>query len=207
MQSSQLISQQKEEDKDDGPKRRLMHTQTYKMIADRFHGDIKVAQGVPYSIAALEDIIAIGSSDGSVRLFDTSEQEIKVLSDKSVAGHAVTCLDMKRIGEKKEIFVVAGHAKGQVSIYIIRGLFQQAEFLARQSSTAASKLLQDNLFGNVTAKHRKTVDDIHQQTVVSVKFVGDFSNSKDFHVLTSDLQGIVYFLTFSDGALVFSVFK
>lgn len=207
MQSSQLISQQKEEDKDDGPKRRLMHTQTYKMIADRFHGDIKVAQGVPYSIAALEDIIAIGSSDGSVRLFDTSEQEIKVLSDKSVAGHAVTCLDMKRIGEKKEIFVVAGHAKGQVSIYIIRGLFQQAEFLARQSSTAASKLLQDNLFGNVTAKHRKTIDDIHQQTVVSVKFVGDFSNSKDFHVLTSDLQGIVYFLTFSDGALVFSVFK
>lgn len=124
MQSSQLLSQKKEEDGDDAPKRRLMHMQTYKMIAERFHGDIKVAQGVPYSIAALEDIIAIGSSDGSVRLFDTSEQEIKVLSDRSVAGHAVTCLDMKRVGEKKEIFVVAGHAKGQISVYIIRGLFQ-----------------------------------------------------------------------------------
>jgi WD40 repeat protein len=100
-----------------------MHTQTFKAIADRFHGDIRVAQGVPYSIVAMEDIIAIGSSDGSVRLFDTSEQEIKVLSDKSVAGNAVTCLDMKRVGEKQEIFVVAGHAKGQVSVYIIRGLF------------------------------------------------------------------------------------
>jgi len=77
----------------------------------------------------------------------------------------------------------------------------------RQNSNAPSKLLQDNLFGNVTAKHRKTIDDIHQQTVVSVKFVGDLSNSKDFHVLTSDLQGVVYFLTFSDGVLVFSVFK
>jgi hypothetical protein len=47
-----------------------MHMQLYDKIADRFHGDVKVAQGVPYSIAALEDYIAIGSSDGSVRLFD-----------------------------------------------------------------------------------------------------------------------------------------
>jgi WD40 repeat protein len=91
---------------------------------------------VPYSIAALEDILAIGSSDGSVRLFDNSEQEIKVLSDKSVKGQAVTCLDMRRFGDKKEIFVVAGHAKGQISIYIIKGLFQQAEFLARQNSNS-----------------------------------------------------------------------
>ena len=82
-----------------------------------------MAQGVPYSITALEDILAIGSSDGSVRVFDNSEQEIKVLSDKSVAGNAVTCIDMKRIGDKKDIYVVAGHAKGHVSVYIIKGLF------------------------------------------------------------------------------------
>lgn len=50
-----------------------MHNAVFKKIAERFHGDIKVAQGVPYSIAALEDILAIGSSDGSVRLFDNSE--------------------------------------------------------------------------------------------------------------------------------------
>jgi len=44
------------------------------------------------------------------------------LNEKSTKGNAVTCLDIKRIGEKKDIFVVAGHAKGQVSIYIIKGL-------------------------------------------------------------------------------------
>lgn len=116
---------------------------------------------MPYSIAALEDIIAIGSSDGSVRVFDNTEQEIKVLSDKSVNGNAVTCLDLRRIGDKKDIYVVAGHAKGHVSVYIIKGLFQQAEFLARQNSKVSVKALQDNLFGNVSAKHYKTLDDIH----------------------------------------------
>jgi hypothetical protein len=48
-------------------------------IANRFHGDIQVAQGVPFCIAALEDYVAIGSSDGSVRLFDSQETEIRVL--------------------------------------------------------------------------------------------------------------------------------
>lgn len=74
-QSSQLISHNNDEvmEGNDAPKRRLMHGADFKKIANRFHGDIKVAQGVPYSIAALEDILAIGSSDGSVRLFDNSE--------------------------------------------------------------------------------------------------------------------------------------
>jgi len=53
--------------------RRLTHAKLFSKIAERFHGDINVAQGVPYSIAAIEDFIAIGSSDGSVRLFDHSE--------------------------------------------------------------------------------------------------------------------------------------
>ena len=84
----------------------------FRGIADRFHGDVQVAQGVPYSIAALEDFIAIGSSDGSVRVFDLEEQEISVLSDKKVKGSAVTCLDIKRIGELKDIYVISGHLKG-----------------------------------------------------------------------------------------------
>lgn len=108
---SSLLSTQANED-EEGPKRRLMHSKQFKKISDRFYGDIKVAQGVPYSIAALEDIIAIGSSDGSVRVFDNSEQEIKVLTDKRITNMAVTCLDIKRIGEKKEIFVCSGHSKG-----------------------------------------------------------------------------------------------
>jgi hypothetical protein len=52
---------------------------------------------VLYSVAAIEDFIAIGSSDGSVRLFDQSEQEIKALVDKTVKGNPVTCLDIKRL--------------------------------------------------------------------------------------------------------------
>lgn len=80
-QSSQLISTQADEMEGvDAPRRKLMHMEQFKNIAARFHGDVKVAQGVPYSIAALEDIIVIGSSDGSVRVFDNTEQEIKVLA-------------------------------------------------------------------------------------------------------------------------------
>ncbi len=89
-----------------------MHPESFKKIADRFHGDAQIAKGVPYSIAALEDFIAIGSSDGSVRLFDHLEQEITVLTDKSVRGSHVTCLDFKRIGDEKVIYLVSGHMKG-----------------------------------------------------------------------------------------------
>jgi len=67
---------------------------------------------VPYSIAALEDFIAIGSSDGSVKLFDHSEQEITILQDKKIKASAVTCLDIKRIGRDKHIHIAAGHMKG-----------------------------------------------------------------------------------------------
>ena len=52
--------------------RKLMHMKVFKKISDRFFGDEEVAQGVPYAVAAIEDFIAIGSSDGSVHLFDNS---------------------------------------------------------------------------------------------------------------------------------------
>ena len=80
---------------------------------------------MPYSIAALEDLIAIGSSDGSVRLFDHQEQEISVLTDKKVKGSAVTCIDFRRLGDEKVIYIVSGHMKGQVAIYKIQGLLEQ----------------------------------------------------------------------------------
>lgn len=104
--------------------RRLTLDKTFKNIADRFHGDVQIAQGVPYSIAALEDFIAIGSSDGSVRLFDHSEQEIKNLNDKSVRANATTCIDIKRIGPQKNIYIVSGHMKGHLALYEIRGLLE-----------------------------------------------------------------------------------
>ena len=91
-----------------------------------------MAQGVPYAVAAVEDFIAIGSSDGSVHLFDHSEQEITVLQDKKkMKGVGVTCLDIKRIGPLKHIYVIAGHMKGQMALYKLEGLFEQAVFIAR----------------------------------------------------------------------------
>jgi len=77
---------------------------------------------VPYSLAAIEDFIAIGSSDGSVRLFDHGEQEIKTLIDKTVKNNAVTCLDIKRIDKNQNIFVVSGHQKGAIAIYEVKGV-------------------------------------------------------------------------------------
>ena len=62
-----------------------MHFKLFDQIAFSFHGDVKMSHGVPYCIAALEDLIAIGSSDGSVRLFDSSnEYEIKAIGVKEM---------------------------------------------------------------------------------------------------------------------------
>ena len=44
--------------------------QTFDKIAEVYTGAKQVGQGTPYSIAALEDFIAIGDSAGAVRLFD-----------------------------------------------------------------------------------------------------------------------------------------
>ena len=38
-----------------------MHFKEYNQIAFKFHGDAKVAQGVPYCIAALENILHNGT--------------------------------------------------------------------------------------------------------------------------------------------------
>ena len=71
-----------------------MHFKQLTQVAERYHGDPKVQQGFPYSITAFEQFIAIGSSDGSVRIFDHTEREIKVLLDKNVKGVAVMALDI-----------------------------------------------------------------------------------------------------------------
>ena len=53
--------------------RKLMQMSLFKNISARFFGEHEVAKGVPYALAAVEDFIAVGSSDGSVHLFDQSE--------------------------------------------------------------------------------------------------------------------------------------
>ena len=156
---------------------------------------------MPYSIASLEDFIAIGSSDGSVRLFDNSEQEICILSDKKVKGVPVTCLDMKRIGEDKNIFVVSGHMKGQLAIYKIEGLLEQQEFLARQNTDNPFLKAQDNLLGNIHVKHCKTLDDLHPLTISCIKFVGDLT--AQIQVISGDVKGLIHLTEFRDGTFRF----
>jgi hypothetical protein len=40
-----------------------------------------------FSITSLEEYIGVGNLDGSVSLYDSMEQEIKVLTDKSIKGN------------------------------------------------------------------------------------------------------------------------
>ena len=54
--------------------RRLMHFKLFDKIAFSFHGQNNLQQGVPYCAVALEDFIAIGSSDGSLRLYDSRDE-------------------------------------------------------------------------------------------------------------------------------------
>lgn len=90
-----------------------MHFKEYIQIANRFHGDVRVAQGVPYCIAAIENYIAIGSSDGSIRLFDCKDEvEIKSLTIKEMKLNAVCSLDIKRTRGENLMHAVAGHSKG-----------------------------------------------------------------------------------------------
>ena len=60
-------------------------------------------------IGSLEEYVAVGTSTGEVKLYDSSETELKVLTDKSVRGNPVTCLDIKRVDKNQNVFVVCGH--------------------------------------------------------------------------------------------------
>ncbi len=86
-----------------------MHFKNMPTITETFHSQTK--NGFPYAVAALEQFIAIGSSDGGVRLFDQMEREIKVLMEKSVKGIPVISVDMIRMREAS-IYIVVGHQKG-----------------------------------------------------------------------------------------------
>jgi hypothetical protein len=56
--------------------------------------------------------------------------------------------------------------------------------------------------GIITSKHLKTISDIHEFPVISVKFFGDVAyNQKRISVVSGDLDGIVYLSYFQEGIL------
>ena len=102
--------------------RRLMHFKNLPQVTESYHAS-QSKNGFPYAISALEQFIGIGSSDGGVRIYDQHERELKLLQDKSVKGIPVMSLDIIRMREAS-IYVVAGHQKGQVALYEVKGLYK-----------------------------------------------------------------------------------
>ena len=90
--------------------RRLTHQKIFTKIAEKCVVPGRKEQST--CIASLEEYIAVGTNDGTVRVFDSTEFEIKTLSDRTVKGHPVTCMDMKRVDKNQNVFVVCGHSRG-----------------------------------------------------------------------------------------------
>ena len=51
-------------------------------------------EGVPYCCCAIEEIIAVGFSDGSISIYDQLEAPLKHLTDKQLKGNPVVSIDI-----------------------------------------------------------------------------------------------------------------
>ena len=92
--------------------------------------------------------------------------------------------------------VVAGHSKGQVVLYEIKGLARY------QQSTGVG------ILNNIQSKHIKTISDIHASHVVQVKFYGEFAREKRIiQVISCDLTGCVYLSKFTENVIGYSCAK
>ena len=192
-----MVEQQESLESDEfslSQQRRLMVFKEFNNIATRFQA-VQTAVSVPYCIGCLENYVAIGSSDGAVRLFNMKdEQEIKAITVKEVKQNPVISIDIKRVKGPNLIHIVAGHAKGQVVLYEIRGL---PKYNTNQG-----------LIGNVSVRHIRTITGIHEGQVVQAKFYGVFrKDTRVVQIVTSDIQGTVYLLKLTDDVLGYSCNK
>jgi len=119
-----------------------------------------------------------------------------VLQDKKIKASPITCLDIQRLGVGKHIYVAAGHLKGQVVLYKVEGLLEQSAFIARQKTGNFLIRAQDNIFGNLSVKHCKTISDKHETTISCLKFVGDFT--EQVQIISGDIKGHVYMSDFKE---------
>lgn len=116
-QSSQLIVV---EEQIPQAQRRLMFQKVMHDVSDACYTNTMLS--MPQCLASYEEYLCVGESSGSVRLFDTQQNQIHHLTDRAVKSNGVTCLDMKRIDKNLNMFVICGHAKGQLTLYEVRGL-------------------------------------------------------------------------------------
>ena len=73
MQTSYLVQQQSSSDESEGhggpTAKRLMHFKQMTEISEGFHSG-QAKNGFPYAIAAVDNYVGIGSSDGGIRIYD-----------------------------------------------------------------------------------------------------------------------------------------
>lgn len=144
---------------------------------------------LPMCVATCEDFICVGFSEGSLRLFNYYQIELKHMTDKSTKNNAITCLDIQRLEKNQNLYVVCGHAKGHISLFeIVKGLQSRQDDMPQQEA-------------KIEHKHRKTVDDVHKAGVIQVRFVGDLR--KERVVASCDVDGKVCITTFIDSYVAY----
>jgi hypothetical protein len=139
---------------------------------------------LPMCIGSCEDFVCVGFSEGSLRLFNFQQTELKQMTDKSVKNNAITCLDIQRLEKTQNLYIVCGHAKGHIS------LFEIVKFSQVESGDL-----------KIESKHRKTVDDVHKAGVIQVRFIGDLR--KERVVASCDVDGKVCITTFIDSYVAY----
>jgi len=100
-------------------------------------------------------------------------------------------IDMKR-SRNQNVFIVTGHSKGQLCLYEVKGLRSYQEVNA----------------GQVSAKLHKIIADIHAQSVVAVKFMGELGPGvQSLTTVSCDLDGVVYVCVFKEGLMGYQCSK
>lgn len=74
----------------------------------------------------------------------------------------MTCLDMKRVKGSQTLFLVAGHAKGQLCLFEIKGLpkYQQQPTTRTRATSIIGKI--NPVSNPISFKCLKTVSDLAQ---------------------------------------------
>ena len=133
-----------------------------------------------------------------MRLFNSeNEHEIKTLHSKELKGaNGVFSLDIKRVKGLNLLHIVAGHQKGQVALYEVKGL-------PKNPGKEKSNLLHMISFRNI-----KTISDIHSMHVTQCKFYGEFKREvRQINVVSCDLEGTVYLSKFTEQILGYTCSK
>ena len=102
-------------------------------------------------------------------------------------------MDLKRVRGSNMLYIIAGHAKGQVILYEVKGLPRNDK---------------KKLINMVSFRTLKSISDTHKGQIIQVKFYGDFTEgTKNLHVVSCDINGTVYLCRYFDNVLGYTCNK